>query len=173
MLLYVGIGLGILLVILIAVLVLALIMQYRKIANLKKVVQESYSTLKVFLDKRLEIVINLLSMCSENDLKNKEISHLLSIVTGIKQNIESSKRYSFESSLDNSFKTSVATLAKINENNAKFQNLLNNFQSVQADVISSKNYYNNNVEAYNKKLTKTPSAWVANIFGFKKEFYIK
>ena len=154
-------------------LTLVVINQHKKIATLKKVVKESFSTLEVFLEKRLEIISSIITMCPPDSRKNKEISHLLSLITALQQNIESPKRFSLESSIDNAYKTAILELSKINEKSAKFQKLLNNYKSVQADIISSKNYYNNNVEAYNKKVTKAPSSIIANMFGFKKEFYVK
>ncbi len=170
MIVYIAIAVGVLLLI---TFLIALIIQYKKIEKLKKVVKESYSTLEVFLEKRLEIVLNLLSMCSPETIKNKEIGNLLSIAKEIQQNLQKQRRFILESSFDNACQTSITALSKVNENNAKYQQLLNNLKQVQTDVISSKNYYNNNVEAYNKKVTKAPSSWIANIFGFKKEYYIK
>ena len=168
--LYIAIGIGALLIIII---MLILIFQYKKLATLKKVVTESFATLQVFLEKRLEILSDIIKMCSPDAIKNKEIGHLLSLITALQQNIESPKRLSIESSLDKAYKATIAALSNINQKSAKFQKLLNNYKAVQADIISSKNYYNNNVESYNKRVTKAPSSFIANIFGFKKELYIK
>lgn len=150
-----------------------LIVNYKKMAKLKSIVKESYSTLEVFLEKRLEIVFNILSACSQNDIKNKEIGNLLSVATQLKQNLTTERRFSLESSLDNACKTSLTKLATINTDNSAYLKNLKNLALIQSEIISAKNYYNNNVEAYNKKVTKGASSFVATVFGLKKEYYLK
>ena len=54
-----------------------LIKNYKKLAKLKAVVKESYETLEVFLDKRLEIVLKIASMLEEIDIKQPNIATVL------------------------------------------------------------------------------------------------
>ena len=57
--------------------------------------------------------------------------------------------------------------------NAEFVQLVYNLFEVQEDAKRSRNYYNNTVEEYNKKLNSFPSNISARLFKFKKEFYVK
>ena len=146
------------------------IAQYSKLTKLKAMVNESFSTLEIFLEKRLEIVMQLLDKCDEKANKDKEIENLLNIVTMLKQNIKTQRRFKLENSLDNAIKSSQNVL---NEFCSKHQQLLFDLNTVQSDINSSKNYYNNNVENYNKKINKFPIRIVARIFKFSKAYFIK
>ena len=158
-------------VLLVALFIIVSCTQFSKLSKLKATVKESFSTLEVFLQKRLEIIVKLLDNCSEEALKDKELSNLLNSVSQLKQNLQNQRRYKLEANLDNAVLTAQDSLQKYNS--AKNQQLILNLNTVQSDIISTKNYYNNNVEAYNKKLNKFPSNLVARMFGFKKEYYIK
>ena len=157
--------------ILFLILLINCMVQYSKLSKLKAIVTESFLTLEVFLEKRLEILINILDNCSEEAIKNKEIGNLLNAVTQVKQNIKHPRRYKLEANLDKAVQTSINYLKQL-ENGTNNQ-LLMNLNTVQSDINSTKNYYNNNVEKYNLKLSKFPSSMVAKMFGFKKEYYVK
>ncbi len=150
-----------------------LIRNYKKLAKLKAVVKESYETLEVFLDKRLEIVLKIASMLEEIDIKEPNIATVLNVLTLLKGNKETSKRYSLEANLTFALDTAMDTLKNIHLDETDFIQLVLNCSYVQEDIKRTRNYYNNNVEAYNKLLNKFPSSIIARMFKFKKEFYVR
>ena len=146
---------------------------YRKLSKLQSIVKESYSTLEIFLDKRTEIISKMVDLFEPEDIKKAEIATILNIFTQLKNNQENNKRFSLEASLTTALDGAENVLKNIHLDDTDFIQLVLNCNYVQDDLKRARNYYNNNVEAYNKKLNSFPANIAARLFKFKKEFYIK
>ena len=169
--LIIGISVGVL--VLFVIFMVVVLNNYKKLTKLNATVKESYSTLEVFLNKRYELTTKIISMLEENDIKKPEIATLLNIVTQLKNNLDTLKRFSLEANLTVAIDGANKMLSSIHLDNADFVQLVLNCEYVQEDLKRARNYYNNNVETYNKMLNKFPVNISARLFKFKKEFYVK
>ena len=160
-------------VVIVALCIISISKNYNKLVKLQSIVKESYSTLEVFIDKRYEIVSKMANYFRIEDIKKPEIATILNIIMQLKNNHDSLKKFSLEANLTVALDNAENTLNKVHQENADYVQLVLNCNFVQDDLKRARNYYNNNVEAYNKKLNTFPSSVAARLFKFKKEFYVK
>ena len=161
------------LAILVGLFIFSITKNYRKLSKLKSVVKESYSTLEVFLEKRTEIVSKISAFFEEEDIKIPEVATIMNVLTQLKNNLDNPKRYSLEASFTITLDNAEKTLKNLHLENSNFVQLVYNLFEVQEDAKRARNYYNNTVEQYNKKLNTFPANISARLFKFKKEFYVK
>jgi len=163
--LYFFIGLGI--VVLIAVWFIGM---YNSLVKLRVNTEEGFSTMDVYLQKRYDLIPNLVEVVKgyakhESETLEKVIQarNMAVSATGADERIEA------ENSLNGTLKTLFAVAESYPDlkANTNFLDLQNQLKIVEQDIANARKYYNGVVKVYNVKCQTIPSNIVANLGGFK------
>ena len=177
-----GIVLSILLV-LIGILVVLIIMAtgiYNKYIKLKNLNEEGWSGVDVYLQKRLDLIPNLVNTVKgyatheKSTLENviKLRSQMISIDTKDIENIEKIQK------LENEMTKTLRSIMILQESypdlkaNQNFLSLQSQLTKIETEIQSSRKYYNGTVRDRNTFVETFPNNIFGGIFGFKKaEFF--
>ena len=177
-----GIVLSILLV-LIGILVVLIIMAtgiYNKYIKLKNLNEEGWSGVGVYLQKRLDLIPNLVNTVKgyatheKSTLENviKLRSQMISIDTKDIENIEKIQK------LENEMTKTLRSIMILQESypdlkaNQNFLSLQSQLTKIETEIQSSRKYYNGTVRDRNTFVETFPNNILGGIFGFKKaEFF--
>ena len=177
-----GIVLSILLV-LIGILVVLIIMAtgiYNKYIKLKNLNEEGWSGVDVYLQKRLDLIPNLVNTVKgyatheKSTLENviKLRSQMISIDTKDIENIEKIQK------LENEMTKTLRSIMILQESypdlkaNQNFLSLQSQLTKIETEIQSSRKYYNGTVRDRNTFVETFPNNIFCGIFGFKKaEFF--
>lgn len=177
-----GIVLSILLV-LIGILVVLIIMAtgiYNKYIKLKNLNEEGWSGVDVYLQKRLDLIPNLVNTVKgyatheKSTLENviKLRSQMISIDTKDIENIEKVQK------LENEMTKTLRSIMILQESypdlkaNQNFLSLQSQLTKIETEIQSSRKYYNGTVRDRNTFVETFPNNILGGIFGFKKaEFF--
>ena len=177
-----GIVLSILLV-LMGILVVLIIMAtgiYNKYIKLKNLNEEGWSGVDVYLQKRLDLIPNLVNTVKgyatheKSTLENviKLRSQMISIDTKDIENIEKVQK------LENEMTKTLRSIMILQESypdlkaNQNFLSLQSQLTKIETEIQSSRKYYNGTVRDRNTFVETFPNNILGGIFGFKKaEFF--
>ena len=177
-----GIVLSILLV-LVGILVVLIIMAtgiYNKYIKLKNLNEEGWSGVDVYLQKRLDLIPNLVNTVKgyatheKSTLENviKLRSQMISIDTKDIENIEKIQK------LENEMTKTLRSIMMLQENypdlkaNENFLRLQSQLTQIETEIQSSRKYYNGTTRDRNTFVETFPNNILGGIFGFKKaEFF--
>lgn len=133
-------------------------------------VEESFSTMDVYLKKRWDLIPNLVETVKgyakhekETFEKVVELRNLSYNNMNIDEKIKANRELS----------AGISKLIAIAENypelkaNSNFQNLSNQLASIENDIANSRKYYNGCVANFNMKVKSFPSNIVARMFHFE------
>ena len=146
--------------------------QYNAFIRLRNNVDESYSTMDVYMKKRYDLIPNLVETV-KGYAKHEEKT-----LEGVMQ-----ARYSCMSANDpeerakseNMLAGTLKSLFAVTENypdlkaNQNFIDLQNNLNNLEAEIANSRKYYNGCVKILNNKIEMFPSNLVARHYKFEKK----
>ena len=170
---------GILAVTVLALLIGAII-TYNKYVILKNLNEEGWSGIGVYLQKRLDLIPNLVNIVKGYATHEKETlenvvklrSQMISIDTKNIDNIEKIQK------LENEMTKTLRSIMMLQENypdlkaNENFLSLQSQLTQIETEIQSSRKYYNGTVRDRNTFVETFPNNILGGIFGFKKaEFF--
>ena len=170
---------GILAVTVLALLIGAII-TYNKYVILKNLNEEGWSGVGVYLQKRLDLIPNLVNTVKgyatheKSTLENviRLRSQMISIDTKDIDNIEKIQK------LENEMTKTLRSIMMLQENypdlkaNENFLNLQSQLTQIETEIQSSRKYYNGTARDRNTFVETFPNNIFGGIFGFKKaEFF--
>ena len=154
----------------IVLIVLYLISTYNALTKLRAKVEESFSTMDVYLKKRFDLIPNVVETVKGYTKHEREtLNELISL---------RAKSYSNQS-IDEKMETSAKISQSINkliavaENypdlkaSENFRDLSAQLKRIEDEIANARKYYNATVRKYNTKTAVFPSNLVAKLFGFK------
>ena len=170
---------GILAVTVLALLIGAII-TYNKYVILKNLNKEGWSGIGVYLQKRLDLIPNLVNTVKGYATHEKETlenvvklrSQMISIDTKNIDNIEKIQK------LENEMTKTLRSIMMLQENypdlkaNENFLSLQSQLTQIETEIQSSRKYYNGTARDRNTFVETFPNNIFGGIFGFKKvEFF--
>lgn len=166
---WVGIGVGVLVV-------LFVIFSYNKLVKLRMRVKNSWSDIDVQLQRRYELIPNLVEIAKGYMKHEKELlENVTAARSGAKQALEgahggpTAELMSAESMLDGLMRNlmiSVEAYPDLKSNTNMLQ-LSEEVSSTENKVAFARQYYNSSVTAYNTKRETFPTNMMASMMGFK------
>ena len=154
---------------------------YNKYVRLKNLNQEGWSGIETYLQKRWDLIPNLVNTVKgyatheretlENVIKMR--SEVMSIDTKDIQNIEKVKK------IENELSKTLRSIMMLQESypdlkaNTNFQALQQELTETESKIAAARQFYNDTVLSLNNKVELFPSNLVAKIFGFKKEAFFE
>lgn len=168
---WIGVGVAVLVVIAVIAIVAWYINCYNTFIRLKNNYEEAFSTMDVQMQKRYDLIPNLVETVKGYAKHEKET---LSAVIEARNLAKSAVGVEDKAKAEAAFNGSVRNLFAIAENypelkaNTNFIDLQNQLKVVETEIASSRKYYNACVKAYNVKVEVFPSNLVARAKNFVK-----
>lgn len=143
---------------------------YNSLVTLRKKVENSWSQIDVQLQRRFDLIPNLVEtvkgyMNHEEDTFTK--------ISEIRTSWANASTVAEKASLDNQLSGTLSKLMAVSEAypelkaNENFSELQEELRNTENKISFSRQFYNDSVTMYNTKLELFPSNIVANIFSFK------
>ena len=154
------------LVIILVILVIFVIVEYNMMVKLKKQMNNSYSVIDVYLQKRFDLIPNLVEVTKGYANYEKDI---LSKITEYRTSYNQNKDKESLNKLNNEYNNLMLVVENYPDLKAseQFLQLQKSLSKVESELQAARRIYNTDTTKYNTKLSVFPSNIIANIFGFK------
>ena len=154
----------------IILLIIFIIVTYNKLVTLKQRVQNAWSQIDVQLQRRFDLIPNLVETVKKYMEHEKDT---LEKVTSLRSSWANAKTIDEKIDLENELSSTLKTIMAVAENypdlkaNQSFATLQNELSGTENKIAYSRQFYNDTVTIYNTKRETFPSNIIASIFGFK------
>ena len=154
------------LVVILVILVLFVIVEYNMMVKLKKQMNNSYSVIDVYLQKRFDLIPNLVEVTKGYANYEKDI---LSKITEYRTSYNQNKDKESLNKLNDEYNNLMLVVENYPDLKAseQFLQLQKSLSKVESELQAARRIYNTDTTKYNTKLSVFPSNIIANIFGFK------
>ena len=145
--------------------------QYNAFIRLRNNVDESYSTMDVYMKKRYDLIPNLVETVKGYAKHEKEtLERVIAARNACAQAGNMEDRLSSEANLSSVLKQLAVVVEQYPELKAdkNFMDLQNRLNELEEEIASSRKYYNGVTKSYNIKREVFPSNIIANWFKFEK-----
>lgn len=173
---YWWIGIVGIIAILVIVLICMFISYYNKFVKGRNSVEESFSSMDVYLKKRYDLIPNLVETVKGYAKHEKEtltaVIEARNIAAGSNTIDDKIKN---ESALNGALKSLFAVVEKYPElqANQNFMALQNDLRAIEEDIANARKFYNAKVKSYNNSIQVFPGVLFAKMYHFNKfEFYV-
>lgn len=169
MILYILIGAAV-------IIVLWLLATYNSLVTLRNRVCEAWSQIDVQLKRRSSLIPNLVETVKGYTKHEKGV---LEEVTKARTSLMGAKDPHQAAAANNMLTDALKSLFAVAENypqlraSENFKQLQDELSDTETKVAAARQFYNTNVLDLNNNLETIPSAWVGQIFNFKKEEFFK
>lgn len=167
---------GIIGIVVAAVVLIALIIwfiaTYNFFVGTKTSIEEAFSTMDVYLQKRYDLIPNLVETVKGYA---KHESEVLTNITNARAKVGSAVTAEDKITANAQLTNALRSINIVAENypqlkaDTNFLSLQNSLSQTEVEISNARRYYNGVVASYNKKTVKIPSAIVAKMFKFKKQ----
>ena len=160
----------------VVLIVLWLLVTYNSLVTLRNRVREAWSQIDVQLKRRSSLIPNLIETVKGYAKHEKGV---LEEVTKARAALMGAKNPHEAAEADNMLTGALKSLFAVAENypqlraSENFKALQDEISDTETKVAASRQFYNTNVLDLNNNLETVPSAWVGQMFGFKKEDVFK
>ena len=160
----------------VVLIVLWLLVTYNSLVTLRNRVREAWSQIDVQLKRRSSLIPNLIETVKGYA---KHENGVLDEVTKARTALMGAKNPHEAAEADNMLTGALKSLFAVAENypqlraSENFKALQDEISDTETKVAASRQFYNTNVLDLNNNLETVPSAWVGQMFGFKKEDFFK
>lgn len=154
----------------VVVIAIVIIVIYNNLVTLRQRVQNAWSQIDVQLQRRFDLIPNLVETVKGYMTHEKET---LTKVTDLRSAWSNAQSVEDKLNLENELSSTLKTIMAVAENypnlkaDQSFNNLQNELSDTEDKISYSRQFYNDTVTIYNTKLETFPSNLIANIFGFK------
>lgn len=160
----------------VVILTIIAISSYNGIASKQEAVESSLSDLDVMLQRRADLVPNLVSIVKGYASHETEI---INKVTDARTKLANANSIEEKSNANNELSNSLNALMIVVENypdlksSANFTQLSDELAGTENRIAVARKDYNNAVKTFNTSIIKFPSNIFANMFGFRKATYFE
>lgn len=154
----------------IVIIVLIIIMMYNNLVKLKLRVENSWSQIDVQLQRRFDLIPNLIETVKGYMIHEKETFEK---ITQLRTSWAKAESVGQKASLDNQLSDALKTIMAVSENypdlkaNQNFSELQEELRNTENKISFSRQFYNDSVTLYNTQLEVFPSNIIANLFSGK------
>ena len=154
----------------IIVLAIIIAIMYNSLVTLKQRVQNAWSQIDVQLQRRFDLIPNLVE-CVKGYMTHE--SETLENVTKLRTSWSEATTADEKMKLDNELSSSLKSIMAVAESypdlkaNQNFISLQGELTDTENKISYSRQFYNDIVTRYNTKIQTVPSNIIAGIFGFK------
>lgn len=162
--------------IIVVVLVVIVIGIYNNLVRARQKVKNSWSQIDVQLQRRFDLIPNLLETV-KGYMKHEE--DIFTRISEIRTSWANARSVSEKANLNNELSGALKTIMAVSESypdlkaNQNFSELQQELQNTENKISFSRQFYNDSVTMYNTKLEVIPSNIIASMFNFKPEELFK
>lgn len=148
-----------------------IISTYNRLVSNKNSLDESFSTMDVYLKKRWDLIPNLVETVKGYAKHEKD---LFKEVTELRSKSYQDLSIDEKNEINKKLTTTLNKLIAVAENypelkaNENFLDLSHELKNTEQDIANARKYYNANVRVYNNQVMIFPSNIIAKIFKFEK-----
>lgn len=148
-----------------------IISTYNRLVSNKNSLDESFSTMDVYLKKRWDLIPNLVETVKSYAKHEKD---LFKEVTELRSKSYQDLSLDEKNEINKKLTTTLNKLIAVAENypelkaNENFLDLSHELKNTEQDIANARKYYNANVKVYNNQVMIFPSNIIAKIFKFEK-----
>jgi hypothetical protein ELI_0701 len=148
-----------------------IISTYNRLVSNKNSLDESFSTMDVYLKKRWDLIPNLVETVKGYAKHEK---NLFKEVTELRSKSYQDLSLDEKNEINKKLTTTLNKLIAVAENypelkaNENFLDLSHELKNTEQDIANARKYYNANVKVYNNQVMIFPSNIIAKIFKFEK-----
>lgn len=149
---------------------------YNRLVGFKNKAKEAFSTISVYLNKRYDLIPNLVETvkcyAAHEKITLENVTNARNVA--MKAN-DTNDKFVAESMLAGTLKSLFAVAENYPDLKANtiFLNLQKQFKEIEDEIAMSRKYYNANVREYNINVKSFPNNIIAGIAGFKEESYFE
>lgn len=160
------------LVVVVGLLAIFAVAAYNSFVKLRNIVEESFSTMDVYMKKRFDLIPNLVETVKGYATHEQGTFEK---ITAARSAISSATNVEDKLAAENALTGTLKSLFAVAEAypdlkaNTNFMDLQKQLQTVEQDIANSRKYYNATVKEYNTKTEQFPSNIIANMFKFKRK----
>lgn len=147
-----------------------IIVDHNSLVTLRKRTQNAWSQIEVQLQKRYDLIPNLVE--TVKGYTGHELT-ILQRITEIRSSSENAKTLNEKANEESEISTALRSIMAVAENypelksNENFILLQTQLNDIESKIVFSRQFYNDIVTRYNTKLELFPSNIAAAMFGFK------
>ena len=159
-----------------AIMLLSLIGTYNGLVSKKETIDKEYSNLDVMLQRRADLVPNLVNTVKGFAAHENEV---IDKVTTARQNLVNASNIDEKQKANDELTNSLNALMVVVENypdlksSQNFINLQDELAGSENRISTARRDYNNAVNTYNSSIKKFPNNILAGMFGFNEEKYFE
>lgn len=152
----------------IILILITVLIQYNSLIKLRNNVRQAKSGIDVFLNKRFDLIPNLVECVKGYSKHEKEI---FENVSKLRSEYIKSKDFKQAEKLNEDMNKIMAIAENYPELKASEQylNLQNNLSKIESELQAARRIYNVEVTNYNNATSVIPKNIIAKVFGFKEE----
>lgn len=156
----------IVLAIILVLLIIFVIIEYNSMVKLKKQMNNSYSVIDVYLQKRFDLIPNLVEVTKGYANYEKDI---LKEITEYRTSYNQNKDKESLNKLNDEYNNLMLVVENYPDLKAseQFLKLQKSLIKVESELQAARRIYNTDTTKYNTKLNVFPSNIIAKLFGFK------
>ena len=156
----------IILALILAILIIFVIIEYNSMVKLKKQMNNSYSVIDVYLQKRFDLIPNLVEVTKGYANYEKDI---LTKITEYRTSYNQNKDKDSLNKLNDEYNNLMFVIENYPDLKAseQFLKLQKSLIKVENELQAARRIYNTDTTKYNTKLNVFPSNIIAKLFGFK------
>ncbi len=156
----------IILALILAILIIFVIIEYNSMVKLKKQMNNSYSVIDVYLQKRFDLIPNLVEVTKGYANYEKDI---LTKITEYRTSYNQNKDKDSLNKLNDEYNNLMLVIENYPDLKAseQFLKLQKSLIKVENELQAARRIYNTDTTKYNTKLNVFPSNIIAKLFGFK------
>ncbi len=170
---YLGIGIFIAVIVIIGVMLMS---SYNNFVNLDENVDQSYAQIENQLQRRLDLIPNLVNTVKGYASHEKEV---IASISDARAKLAGAKTPEEEATANAEITGALSRLLVVVENypdlkaDKQFTQLMDELSGTENRIAVARKDYNDQVAVYNKKVKRFPGAIVAGITGFDQREYFK
>ncbi|CEG26981.1 LemA family protein [Bacillus sp. B-jedd] len=169
-------GAGLIIIAIIVVLAIMLGSSYNGFVTAEENVDQSYAQIENQLQRRLDLIPNLVNTVKGYAAHEKET---ITAISDARARLAGAKSPQEEATANADLSNALSRLLVVVENypnlkaDAQFRQLMDELAGTENRIAVARKDYNDEVAVYNKKVKRFPGALVAAVTGFDKKEYFK
>lgn len=163
-------------VVIVVILGVMLVPSYNKFVNLEESVDQSYAQVENQLQRRLDLIPNLVSTVKGYASHEKEV---IAEISDARSKLAGANGPAEQAAADTELSNALGRLLVVVENypdlkaNQNFTQLMDELAGTENRISVARMDYNNVVADFNKQIKRFPGRVVASVFGFDAKEYFK
>ncbi|ARJ38355.1 LemA family protein [Sporosarcina sp. P21c] len=163
-------------IVLVIIAAIMIVPSYNKLVNLDEDVNQSYAQIETQLQRRVDLIPNLVNTVKGYASHEKEV---LENIANARSKMAGAQGPEEQAAADSELSSALSRLLVVVENypdlkaNQNFQQLMDELAGTENRIAVARKDYNDVVSVFNRTVKRFPGKIVASIFGFDEKEYFK